>query len=260
MTALFALVGLSLASNPAVAAVAARTHFEAGIEARNDSAAARVHFAKAAAFYDELWRHPIHNAALAKNRARAHRLAGNLPASIAALHDGLAVARYDRELQMELEDARAAVEYAHADLAAACRPAALRGIGTRMSPLEAYLIAAGLWFATCFAAARFFMSRVPAWLLVSAACLAGLAVLGGFWWRDSERRSTESARPLIVVSRPSELKTGNGDLWPDRVKWKLPAGVEARELTRRGGWIQIELANGTAGWVPEEAAITSASS
>ena len=256
MTVLLALIGMSAAPNPQDAAVAARMHFEAGVEARHDSATARGQFAKAAQLYDELWGHPVRNAALAKNRARAHRLAGNLPAAIAALHEGLRIARYDRSLQVELEDARGAVEYAHADLAAACRPAPLRGIGTRMSPVEACLIAAVLWFGACIGVARFAMTRVPGWLFASAASLVLLAILSVFWWQDARRQTHDAARPLIIVSRSCDLKGGNGDLWPDRLKWKLPPGAEVRELARRGGWIQVELVSGTVGWIPEDAAIT----
>lgn len=256
MTAsLFALIGLSLAASPAERLAEAERCFASGVQARGDSEAARAHFAQAARAYDDLWQSGIRNPALAKNRSRAHRLAGNLPAAVAALHEGLAVARFDRELQVELEDARSAVEYPNADLAAACRPPPLRGIGTRMSPLEAYLIAGGLWLAACLASARFAMTRVPGWLLTSGFALVALAVLIGFWWQDSRRQTNERSQPLIVVKRECALKAGNGDSWPDRLKWKLPPGSELRELTRRGGWIQVELASGAAGWMPETQAI-----
>jgi len=256
MTAtLFALIGLSLAPNPDERLAQAERHFAAGVESRHDADSARSHFAQAAQDYDQLWQSGSRNASLAKNRARARRLAGNLPAAIAALHEGLALARYDRSLQVELEEARAAVAYPHDDLAAACRPQPLRGIGTRMSPLEAYLAAGGLWLAACLGVARFAMTRVPGWLLGSAACLVGLALLGGFWWQDARRQTNEHARPLILLTRECALKAGNGDSWPDRLKWRLPPGVEVRELARRGGWIQVELASGAAGWLPESHAI-----
>ena len=256
MIALFGLIGLSLAPNPPTALAEAEGHFAAGVAARGDADAARPHFAKAARLYDELWRYPIRNPALAMNRARAHRLAGNLPASLAAVHEGLADFRCDRSLQVELEDARGAVEYAHGDLAASCRPPPLRGIGTRMSPLEAFLIAAVLWFAVCLGVARFAMTRVPGWLFGSGVCLVALAILGGFHWQDARGQTSERSRPSTIVARSCDLKTGNGDLWPDRLKWKLPPGAEVRELARRGGWIQVELVSGAAGWIPEDAAIT----
>ena len=30
----------------------------------------------------------------------------------------------------------------------------------------------------------------------------------------------------------------------------LPAGAEVRELSRRGGWVQVELPGGAVGWLP----------
>jgi hypothetical protein len=113
-----------------------------------------------------------------------------------------------------------------------------------------------LWLAVCLGVARFAMTRVPGWLLGSAASLVALALLGGFWWHDARRQTNEHARPLIIVKQECALKAGNGDSWPDRLKWRLPPGVEVRELARRGGWIQVELASGAAGWLPETHAIT----
>jgi hypothetical protein len=254
MTALFALIGLSLAPTPPDLLAEAEHRFAAGVASRDNGDAARARFAEAARLFDSVWASGFHNPALAKNRARSHRLAGNLPAAVAALHEGLAIARYDRELQVELEDARGAVEYAHADLATACRPPGPRGIGTRVSPLEAFLIMGGLWFGACFAIARFAMTRVPGWMIASIGCASALALLATVWLLDQRRESDANARPRVIVNRLQSLKGGNGETWPDRLKWKLPAGAEARELSRRGGWIQIELANGTAGWIPEPAA------
>ena len=248
MTALLALsFSLSL---PIVASDADR-HFALGVASRNDGAAARAHFAKAAELLDELRAAGVRDPRLALNRARAHRLAGNLPACLAALHDGLEVARHDRELQVELESARDAVEYANADLAAAVRPPPPRGLGTRMSVLELYLIAGGLWLAACLGIARYAMTRVPGWLAAAGASLVLLAILAGAWRSDRARIDAENARPLRILERDHPLKAGNGDSWPDRLKWPLPAGAEVRELARRGGWVQVELANGTAGWLPE---------
>ena len=257
MTALFALIGLSLVPSPPEALAEAERHFVAGVAARESGDAARTHFAEAARWFDSLWASGFHNPALAKNRARSHRLAGNLPAALAALHEGLAIARHDRELQVELEDARGAVEYAHADLVAACRPPAPHGIRTRMSKLEAFLILGASWFATCLGIARFAMTRVPGWMIASIGSASAFGLLATLWVLDQRRAVEVNARPLVIVNRLQSLKAGNGESWPDRLKWKLPPGAEARELSRRGGWIQIELANGTAGWIPESAATLS---
>jgi hypothetical protein len=231
--------------------------FAEGTKARSDAEAARRFFREAARDYDEVWQRGGRNPALAVDRSRAHRLAGDLPAAIAALHEGLAAARYDRALEVELEDARAAVAYSHDDIASLCRPKPAGGIGSRMSPLEAYLAAGLLWLVTCLGITRFAMTRVPGWLLISGIGGLCLLVLGGLWWRDWRHQANEHARPLVIVTDDTALKAGNGETWPDRLKWRLPRGVEARELTRRGGWVQVELAGGFVGWLPERKVISS---
>src|SRR5262249_18879663 len=167
----------------------AESAFAHGVELRGDGVEARSQFARAAVAYDELWRRGHHNPALALNRARAHRLSGDLPGSIAALHEGLAVARYDRPLQVELDQARSAVAYPlDGKLAAECRPTPPGTVGTRMSLADAYLAAGLLWLLACLGAIRFWMTRAVGWLLLAGLALAVLLVLGGFWWRDAQQR------------------------------------------------------------------------
>jgi hypothetical protein len=233
---------------------AAERAFAEGTARRDNAAAARGWFREAANGYDELWRRGFRNPALARNRARAHRLAGDLPGAIAALHQGLAVARYDRPLQVELEGARSAVAYPiDGDLAAQCRPPPARTVGTRMSPAEAYLVAGLLWLLVCGGVARFAMTRARWWLVFAGGWAAGLAVLGGLWWSDHRAQARGGARPLVIVADDATLRRGNAESYPPRLEPKLPRGVEARELTRRGGWVQVELAGGAVGWLPEAA-------
>lgn len=234
--------------------VDANRAFAEGVERRADGARARPQFARAARGYDEVWDRGYRNPPLALNRARAHRLAGDLPGAIAALHDGLTVAPYDRPLQVALEEARSAVAYpAEGDLAAQCRPRVRWSVGARMSPAEAYLAAGLLWLAACLGAVRFAMTRAGGWLAVAGAGLALLGLLGGLWWHDWRLRDAEAARPRVVVRDDVFLRKGNADGYPPRLEPRLPRGVEARELTRRGGWVQVELAGGVAGWLPESA-------
>jgi hypothetical protein len=229
----------------------AEADFAEGTTHRNDADAARPRFRSAARGYDELWRRGRHAPALALTRARAHRLAGDLPASIAAFHDGLAVAPYDRPLQVGLEDARSAVTYPLVgDLVAECRPKPAGGISSRMSPAEAYLAAGLLWLLACLGMARFAMTRAPASLAFVAVALVGLGTLAGFWWQDWRRQTRVESRPLVIVTADATLRRGNGDSYPPRLETKLPRGVEARVLTRRGGWVQVELAGGAVGWLP----------
>jgi hypothetical protein len=250
----FFIATASSAASPEDTLAAAENAFGEGVELRSDAAKSRPAFARAAANYDTLWQQGIRTPELALNRARAHRLAGNLPRCIAALHDGLAVARFSRLLQVELEDARAAVSYPlDGALAAECRPRPIRGVSTRMSPVDAWLLAGILWLFACAGVARFAMVRTISALTIAAACFAGLLVLGGFWFEDHRRQLREESLPILVLTRDVTLRTGNAKAFPSRIDPALPLGAEVREVSRRGGWVQVQLASGAIGWVPEQA-------
>ncbi|QDU18669.1 SH3 domain-containing protein [Urbifossiella limnaea] len=237
---------------PADLAAEAARQFAAGVAARDDAAAARPHFRAAAAAYDALWQGGRRNPAVGLARARCRRLAGDLPAAVVALHEALAVAPADRDLRVELDDARAAVDYPHTgDLTDQCRPATARPFGSRVSAAEAFALVAVFALAAGLAAARLAMTRAPAWLGVSALSLAALAALAALLWQDARR----DPRPVVVVAADVFLRRGNADSYPPRLEPRLPRGAEARELGRRGGWVQVELAGGAAGWVPEAAVL-----
>ncbi len=226
--------------------------FAAGIAHRHDSEKARTAFATAAAAYDELWHSGFHSPELAQNRANAHRLAGHLPQAIVALNEGIAVAPWSRPLQVALEEARAAVAYPNAgDLATQCRPRPHASIGNRMSAAEAWLIVALLWLIVCLAIARYAMTRQPRWLGFAGLGGIGLLTMGVLWWHDHQLRAHANRYPLVVLARDSMLRRGNAASFPARFEAPLPAGVEVRERAMRSGWIQVELAGGAIGWLPE---------
>jgi hypothetical protein len=254
--ALALLAPPTFASSPVDALAQAQAAFAEGVESRGDSAKARPCFARAAAAYDSLWAEGFRTPELAIDRARAHRFAGDLPRAVAALHDGLAVARYSRPLQEELADARAAVQYPlDGELAEQERPKPVRGVSTRMSPAEAWLIAGALWLAACAGVARFAMTRNAGWLVLSGACVAGLLALGVLWLQDARIREREEALPLLVLAKDATLRRGNADAYPPRFDAELPKGAEVRELSRRGGWVQVQLPGGAVGWLPESVVI-----
>jgi hypothetical protein len=231
--------------------------FAEGVELRRDEAKARPAFSRAASGYDELWGRGHRNPDLALNRARAHLLADDLPRAIVALNEGLAVARWSRPLQVALEDARAAVAYpAGGDLAAQCRPAPRGGIGTRFSPGDVWVAAGVVWLVACAGLARSAMTRAPGWLGFAGLCVAALALLGGLWLTDQRRHGRENELPLLVVARDATLRKGNADAYPARLDAKLPRGVEVRKLTGRGGWVQVRLAGGAVGWLPETSVLS----
>lgn len=255
--ALFLNASSAFAQTPADRLAAADAAFAEGVSFKGDSEKARPAFAQAAERYDVLWNQGFRTPELALNRSRAHRLAGNLPRAIAALHDGLAVARYARPLQVELEDARAAVAFPlDGELAAQCRPQPHRGVSTRMSPAEAWLVAGGLWLLACAAVARFVMTQNAVWLAFAASGVCALGTLGWLWLQDGRDRARNEALPLVIVSEDTTLRRGNAGSYPARLDAVLPRGVEARELSRRGGWVQVQLPGGAVGWLPQGTVIT----
>ncbi|MCS6864995.1 MAG: hypothetical protein RMJ56_06880 [Gemmataceae bacterium] len=234
----------------------AEAAFAEGVSLRNDSVKARQAFAKAAAAYDALWHAGYHSPALAINRARAHRLAGDLPRCLAALHSGLAVTPYSRPLQVELEDARAAVQYPlDRELVQQAQPPPIRGWNSRVAPTDQWIAVGGLWLLLWLGVARFLMTRRMVWLLLSLLGTAALIVWGLLWWYDVQRFHHDHSRPLLIVTHETLLRRGNAVVYPPRWEVVLPRGTEVRELTRRGGWVQVQLAGGAVGWLPEGAIV-----
>ena len=257
-----ALLVLLLSAAPASAGApegtlaAAERAFAEGVELRDDADRARPAFARAAAAYDHLWESGHRTPELALNRSRAHRLAGDLPRCVAALHDGLAVARFSRPLQVELDDARSRVLYPlEGELTDQGRPPPMRTVSARVSPLDAWLLAGALWLLVCAGLARFAATRNTAWLVCAALCLCGLGTLAALWLRDAQERERNESLPLLVVSEDVYLRKGNATEYPPRLEPALPKGAEVRELTRRGGWVQVQLPGGAAGWLPERVVI-----
>lgn len=253
---LFVPASFAFASSPESTLAAAEKAFAEGVESRADSERAEAAFARAASAYDELWAQGHRTPELALNRGRAHRLAGNLPRSIAALHDGLAGARFDRSLQTELDDARARVLFPlEGELATQGKVPRVYTVSSRMSPLDAWLLGGLLWLLACAGVARFLMTRGGVWLAWVAVWLCALAALGALWVHDARERGRHESLPLLVVSQDVVLRKGNATEYPPRLEPALPKGAEVRELARRGGWVQVQLPGGAVGWLPEAATI-----
>ncbi|AWM35806.1 hypothetical protein GobsT_64980 [Gemmata obscuriglobus] len=256
LLAVLLTVAAAGATAPEDTLAAAERAFAEGVESRADAETARPAFARAAAAYDDLWARGHRNPELALNRSRAHRLAGSLPRAVAALHDGLAVARFSRPLQVELEDARAGVLYPlEGELAAQGKPVPVRTVSTRLSALDTWLLSGLMWLVACGSAARFVATRRAAWLAWATVGLCGLGALAALWVQDARARGGAESLPLLVVAEDVHLRKGNAAEYPPRIEPALPRGAEVRELSRRGGWVQVQLPGGTAGWLPEPAVL-----
>jgi hypothetical protein len=115
------------------------------------------------------------------------------------------------------------------------------------------VILAGGWLAR-----RCWRKRIMGWSI--GAAILWFAVLFMLYW--SIRGDSPSLATLQV---PQILRQGNGLSYPpvtaNGIPIRLAEGVEARVRTERSnGWSQIELPEGTLGWVPSSALLRMESS
>src|SRR5262249_22230281 len=89
----------------------ARIEFGEGVRLRQDAAQARPHFESAARVLEELQKRGADNPLLYRNLGRSQLLAGDLPRAILSYHRGLRLAPRDRDLQLDLADARELVAF-----------------------------------------------------------------------------------------------------------------------------------------------------
>jgi hypothetical protein len=227
--------------------------YHEGLVHRDDAARARPHFVRAAESYEAAWDGGTRTPAVARNMAQARSLAGDLGGCLRDYRRGLGAFPHDPDLRAGLAFAREQVQYPlSSDLGDAARP---REAGSLLDRLPLAFVPLA-WAAVAVAGVG--------WLVLARAWVSargGLALVGGglvlaagagggwLWWEDGRKRA-HWAEPTAVVAAPTEVRTGNSDEYPKRLDARLPAGVELRVLTERGGWLQVELGGGTVGWVP----------
>ena len=256
MNALFVTLVL-IAGQPSEATDAelaemAHREYLLGVEARGDARAARPHFAAAADAYRALWERGPQSPELAESWARVEFLAGDLPRAIAAAHAGLRLAPHRDGLQRDLETYRdAVIAMPEAKPDEQLRPPRLSGVRARVSEWDLlFAVAAAALVLGIGAIRRFTVGG--AWALpIAVVGIAGLIVVGGLAWKRAVEAADERAAPVWVLRSDETLRKGNGESHGARVDAPLPRGAEVREITHRGGWLQVRLAGGAIGWLPE---------
>lgn len=238
------LMAMMIGASPVETGLTPEEWFRRGVESRNDSAAARKSFARAAGDFD------LNSPESALAKARSHFLAGQTPQALAAIHAGLSLAPYHRELQGDLLAIRDTIHYPESvDPKLKVRPDAPRLLRHRFSPWELFAFVATFGALAAFGFAKRFTTRPP-W--ATAAILVGLSGLALAISISIQIARDDSPVPLVVAN-PAILRKGNGESYPPKLAEPLPRGTEVRELGRRGGWVRVELAGGASGWLPESA-------
>ena len=117
------------------------------------------------------------------------------------------------------------------------------------------MLACGLWAATCIAGAIGFWRPLGRFLRGVAIVSAIIALLlAGSVMIDFYRggRNVEG----VIVADSVIARQGDGQNYPASFTEPLHSGTEFRQLDVRSGWRRIELADGTKGWIPSDAAET----
>lgn len=228
----------------------AEEEFQQGVELRPDRDKALPHFRIAADYFDELRRRGARNPELYRNLGNACLLADDLPRAILSYRRGLAQAPTDGDLQAGLTEARGRV--VHATTGGFGLPSDDHRLTwlPRLGSETFFAGAALCYVVACCCLTRWLMTRggrVLAFGVVALAAALGLTVLVVVAVQ-SERE--DRTRPLVVVAEDGVLlRKGDGLAFPPRYETPVNKGVEARRLFERGGWVQMELSGGEAGWV-----------
>jgi hypothetical protein len=248
---------LTLLLTTACAALAQdeRAHFEEGRRLAERGMDARSNFALAAAQLEQVAKErPSPEAFL--NLGKAAFLADDAPRAIWAFRRGLALAPQHRQLREHLDHARAQVALPRQHNGQPERdpwPAWL----PRWSGCVWLTLTAAAYSAACAAAAVWLIGRRRAWLMTSLAALGSAAVAGYAWTVGYLECRREIETPVVVIQTDgTPLRTGNGPSYPPHPDLpSLHGGMEARRLTERGGWLQIQFACGAIGWAPRGAVV-----
>ncbi len=184
-------------------------------------------------------------------RLRSWYFAGDLPRALLAAHEGQLQYPTNQELQRDLELLRQEVGNA-----ASHRPTPRRGWRETVSMTEQrFLYLAGLvLFVLGLGVGLTFRSRW-AWWVTGLAVACWLAT-GLLQQQNNAELAAEREQPVVILTRQTTLRLGNGASYPAVLPQPLPPGSESRRIGQRGPWLQVQLADGTLGWLPEANTLT----
>ncbi len=240
------MIALLFTATMIASPVSAADKYRAGLESRADAVEARLHFLLAAEEFERAWNAGERTPEIARNMAQSRFLAGDLGRAIRDYRRGLRMAPHDRELQQGLN----AVREQAADRASSLVPNEAQFLPVR--GVSWYRLA---WGAIALSAIGWF-NLVRGWkasrrglLGVGLGTILVASAIGGWLGCEDYRLRLHWAEPTAVVVSATDLRSGNSEEYPRRLDVRLPAGTELRVLGERGGWLQVELPDGTPGWM-----------
>lgn len=240
------MIALLFTATMIASPVSAADKYRAGLESRADAVEARLHFLLAAEEFERAWNAGERTPEIARNMAQSRFLAGDLGRAIRDYRRGLRMAPHDRELQQGLN----AVREQAADRASSLVPNEAQFLPVR--GVSWYRLA---WGAIALSAIGWF-NLVRGWkasrrglLGVGLGTILVASAIGGWLGCEDYRLRLHWAEPTAVVVSATDLRSGNSEEYPRRLDVRLPAGTELRVLGERGGWLQVELPDGTTGWM-----------
>ena len=207
---------------------------------------ARGDFVTAAEAYGRAARvHP--SAVLLANLGTAHLRAGDSGRAIAALRAALLLYPASERATANLVEARRGI----AGDAPSPDARTIDAVRAWWAPIGGELRALG-WFAWCLGLAAIGLAAIepggalrrawaPGWLvaLFGCLCLASAAI---------DALAIASDR-TVVLTLPSVPRSGNGQGFSPVRSAPLPAGTECSLREERPGWTEVELGDGTRGWI-----------
>jgi tetratricopeptide (TPR) repeat protein len=250
----------AIAANPngdlEALADAAGAAFRHGIAHRGDRRQARADFRRAAEYYGRLSAKFAEAPEVYLARGNAWLLAGDVAEAIIAFHDGLRRFPANEALRLALDHARSRVVFERPEDRAALAPRVdpfarwkrwLAGWGGYAVAIDSML---GWFLASRWVATRR-TSLLAGTGLVSAVAVA----IAAAYFIEQRQHQRQMNEHFVVVARPTTLYSGDGTAYPPRRESLLPAGVEAVVRYRRAIWLQVELADGSLGWLPQYSVI-----
>lgn len=231
----------------------AADEYRAGLDSRRDAVEARLHFLRAAEEFERAWSAGERTPEIARNMAQSRFLAGDVGRAIRDYRRGLRIAPHDRELEKGLNAVREQASNRAPSLVQDETHSLLDRVGISWHRLTWGAIAlSGIGWLHLV---RGWKSSRGGFVGVGLGTIIVASAIGGWLaWEDHRLRS-HWAEPTAVVISSTNLRSGNSEEYPRRLDVRLPAGTELRVRGDRGGWLQVELPDGTPGWVSSSFAV-----